>query len=391
MSRIAFHFIPGNAPLSNGVSGLPDFDENIYDDISMTDVYDAPRDVPFPFPAQDLSMEPVESIFEDLFASCDSTCDLDDFASPPPQPCRALAAASPASNATDDCDSSDDEDESDMDSDEEFDAAIRAKCEARDAQDVAVIAARRCASSPVRSMSPLSDFSSPSSSSSSSSPSSSTIWDSDTYDSDTSDYDSDTSDSDMPALFEEPPAAGVLVDLDAIFENENLERPADSDGIPAIHWWLLVLGCGRVGDKGLSCYGPSMRVKSADGSMGVAKCRLVTKNCADMDRHIRQHFREYFELRCEGCPKRFSRVDSWKRHLGLKTAAHLELETAAHLELETAAHFTETRRDLLVPFNQRPDVIRMRAELPVGANAGDKVRLNTALNQLFEDALAALP
>ncbi|KAJ7670097.1 hypothetical protein DFH06DRAFT_1468772 [Mycena polygramma] len=370
MPRIVFPFIPGNAPLSNGVSGLPDFDDIYYDDVTMTDVHDAPRDVPFPFPAQDLSMEPVESIFEDLLASCGSTCDLDDFApSPPPQPFRALPAESPASilhavpltDATDDCDSSDDEDESDMDSDDEFDTSIQAVCEARDARDAAVIAAR-LASSPLRSISPLSDSSIPFSSPSS--PSHSTIW-----------SDSDTSDSDMSAFSEEPSAAGVLVDLDAIVDNEDLERPDNSDGIKAKYWWLLVVGCGRVGEKGLSCYGPDIRVKPTRGPMRVEKCGQMTGNSADMARHVRRHFRQYFELRCHGCPQRFSRDSSLKRHL----------------KPTTPAHFTETRRRLLVQFNQRPDVIRMRAELPADATAVEKGRLNTQLNQLFDDALAALP
>ncbi|KAJ7756532.1 hypothetical protein B0H14DRAFT_2635127 [Mycena olivaceomarginata] len=114
-----------------------------------------------------------------------------------------------------------------------------------------------------------------------------------------------------------------------VASSSTLPRPLDNDIVPQKYWYLLEMGCTPTPSGGLHCYSPV--------------CTQVTKNCADMDRHVKKHRRAEAQVFCSGCPKTFARKDSLERHVLRKGSLHT----------------TPQRRALLVTFNSQEETRAM--------------------------------
>ncbi|KAJ7127310.1 hypothetical protein C8R43DRAFT_1211185 [Mycena crocata] len=128
-------------------------------------------------------------------------------------------------------------------------------------------------------------------------------------------------------------------------------RPSAVKDIPDHYLYLLEQGCTVVG-RGMLC--------------NVGGCRQVTRNFADMERHILIHFPD-LRVSCHGCPGTFSRGDALKRHLQKKGSSHTNA----------------TRKAFLVKFKDLATVVRLKAECP------SPKEVNVPLMELFEDLFSA--
>ncbi|KAJ7907818.1 hypothetical protein B0H13DRAFT_1879267 [Mycena leptocephala] len=134
----------------------------------------------------------------------------------------------------------------------------------------------------------------------------------------------------------------------------HLPPPPNSANIAPAFYYLLRLGCTVVG-QGMKCY----------------KCTQLTHNFADMRRHVAKHNRIYCQALCLGCPASFSREDAALRHMQL-----------------AKGHCSAPRRAFLTTFNELPVVVEMRAN----CNMEDTKAIGTmdkALIVLFENLFAS--
>ncbi|KAJ6508543.1 hypothetical protein C8R45DRAFT_1208200 [Mycena sanguinolenta] len=370
--RIAFHFLLGNMPLSNGISGIPDLDDALFGpmscnfstvDASIDPALDAAHDAR-PSYAWDQS-ESVESIFDDLHEFCARRAPSHPLALPerpfyPFDPAEVadtrdvvmsedLHTASQLPAASLEVEQSDDSSEdSDSDSDDDDMIGPDSYCDRVDA---------------IRPHSPGIPQSSPASpsryvtrASSSASASSPTRATASTASRPASKRRATVKRPKARRAFK--PRANATSSLSLPFSSltladasvPNLLPPPGSRNVPRAYWYLLRLGC-VVSGRGLECY----------------KCRHITGNCPDMTRHVVIHNRAESEVKCSGCPQSFARSDALQRHVDARGGSHCG----------------PARREFLKTFEKRPDVLKERA----GCNYNDcaqVTQMNKKLNALFE-------
>ncbi|KAJ7730796.1 hypothetical protein B0H16DRAFT_1733645 [Mycena metata] len=153
---------------------------------------------------------------------------------------------------------------------------------------------------------------------------------------------------------------GLLANV--TYQGEDRHLPPFAECVPEKHWYLLRMGCIPLANGGMSCYKASSGCPNA-----------ITRNIADMRRHVLTHNRVETQLYCVGCPQTFSRQDGLKRHILLCGSTH------------TAAR----RCDSLVLFNEMEEIVALRDTLPHPSLSDKEVarffkRLNKTLRLKFE-------
>ncbi|KAF8186472.1 hypothetical protein K438DRAFT_2019767 [Mycena galopus ATCC 62051] len=385
--RIAFHFLPGDLPLSNGISAIPDLDDVLFGPMT----HDLPsRDASLDaFPANappafswDFSLDSVEDIFADLHEMCARRAPPHPLALPEREfipfypeddevPTFAFAArtaldrqaatlqASRLSRAAHEAEDSDDSDSDDSDdSDDDLCGALYSDFEERTicplpsraiVQPSTVLTASRT-SSPLSSPTPApaSGRGRKTACPASAPPTlkrtakrakgprlakrrASTNSDS----------------SSSSCLSATALAIASLVD-------ENLPPPPNRAGVPPSFWPLLHLGCKVTSSgRGMVCYEED--------------CRHITGNFADMSRHVLKH-NPQCRIPCTGCPQSFSRSDAFERHMRTKGPEHV----------------TAAREAFLATFETLPSIMEMRAECNLDDTKA-RGRLNKELEYMFEE------
>ncbi|KAJ6482702.1 hypothetical protein C8R45DRAFT_1150247 [Mycena sanguinolenta] len=378
--RIAFHFLPGDLPLSNGISGIPDLDDVLFGPMSYglparDATIDAASDVR-PSYSWDMSQS-VEDIFEDLHACCAKQAPSHPLALPerpfyPFHPAEVAdtpdvvmsdafdtpAVASMPPSAPQAFEVSDDSSSEYSDSDDD----IFGSDSCYDPVDMCTPTSPEPElpqSSPVSLASYTTPQSSPSPSlASTSSPVAPTP--SSAYLSErTTELEDTAMTTDFPLT--EPQAAVASSSNTssalsiAAAADQNLPPPPNSANVPSHFWPLLRLGCKRQGAR-VKCY----------------KCARVTRNFADMNRHVAIHNRVECEAKCEGCPRSFARFDALKRHKNGKGDKHTG----------------PARRAFLPVFELLENVLKKRAECD-HTNREAVEDTNNQLAEMFETEFKA--
>ncbi|KAF7377280.1 C2H2-type domain-containing protein [Mycena sanguinolenta] len=358
--RIAFHFLPGNLPLSNGVSGIPELDDVLFGPMSFgPPAGDATIDAT---PEKQTSYiwdmsHSVEEIFEDLHACCATQAPSHPLALPerpfyPFDPAEvadtpdvvmseAFDTPSVASVPPAAWQEIEESDESSSEYSESDDDIFRSDSY-YDPIDMCTLPQ----SSPLS----LAGYSTPPSSpspslASTSSPITLTL---------SSPF--PLAESQTPVVSSFSPSPDLTI---AAAADQNLPPPADSANVPSRFWYLLHLGCKRHGAR-VHCY----------------KCSRTTKRFADMERHVLIHNRAECEVKCEGCPWSFARCDALERHLKSPSRP------------DGKRHISPARRAFLAIFETLEEVVSKRAACDY-ANRKAVERLNKELAHMFESHFKA--
>ncbi|KAJ7875036.1 hypothetical protein B0H13DRAFT_2279864 [Mycena leptocephala] len=402
--RIAFlPFIPGDQPLSNGMSAIPDLDDVIlgYDfhaQDASPDLLDATANtfaLSAVFPKTDLSMESVEDIFADLHAVCAYQAPFDPLVlpsapfhpwdpaevadTPPTVSLRRLTDAK-SLDPEEGCqmldqvamrfravklvgaaheDDGSDSDDSDSDSEEEEvyeplggDVREDTNTDLQDTVDFEQVSLRPSPSKPrVKAKAKDTTAVSPTAS--------------------TSGVINSKKRKAKRAAGPRASKQRVVVHSDTSsrhpdipiipgINEDGLPAPPNSANVPPKFHFLLRTGftlCGR----GMKCYDP--------------KCKRVTGNYADMMRHFQKHFRFLCSAFCEGCPRSFSRDDAARRHM-------------LSMKKDDPGHCSSARKAFLMTFNELPAVVEKRAN----CNWKDTTAIATmdnALVELFDNLFAS--